>query len=187
MAQPSLDGFVIWFTGLPASGKTTLAHLVKEQLAERRIHAIVLDSDDLRAVLTPEPAYTEQERDWFYNVIAYLAAFLSANGVNVLVAATAHRRRYRDRAREQIGRFAEVFVRCSLETCKERDPKGIYTLAEAGQAESVPGVGADYESPIRPAAVIDTTNTNPLEAARSVLAQLRDRGIIVSTKGDVRD
>lgn len=180
MNWPAPGGFAIWLTGLPASGKTTLANELKEQLTARHIQAIVLDSDDLRAVLTPEPTYMAEERDWFYGVIAYLAAFLSENNINVLIAATANHRLYRDRARARIGRFAEVYVQCSLDVCKERDPKGIYALAEEGQAKTVPGVGAEYEPPLNPEAVVDTTNTSPTEAARTVLAQLKAQGTIPS-------
>lgn len=177
MQQAQSAGFVIWFTGLPASGKTTLAKKLQEQLGKRQIRAVLLDSDDLRAVLTPNPAYTEQERDWFYNVIAYLAALLANEGVNVLIAATAHRRRYRDEARERLSRFAEVYVQCSLEACQERDPKGIYALAESGEADSVPGVGAAYERPLKAEAAVDTTTTSPQEAAQLVLAQLQEAGL----------
>lgn len=182
MREPVQAGFVVWFTGLPASGKTTLANIMKEQLAEQGVRAVVLDSDSLRLVLTPEPAYDEAEREWFYNVIAYLASFLVQDGINVLIAATAHRRRYRERARvgvrERNGRFAEVYVQCSLEACKRRDPKGIYALAASGEAKSVPGVGTDYEWPIEPEAAVDTTDSLPEEAARIVIAQLQAVNII---------
>ncbi len=178
MKQSKSAGFVIWITGLPSSGKTTLAKNLREQLDQRQIPTVILDSDDLRAVLTPNPAYTEEERDWFYKVIAYLAAFLAKNGINVLIAATAHRRHYRDQAREQTGRFAEVYVQCQLETCKERDPKGIYALAGSGEAQSVPGVGVKYEPPLKPEATVDTTNASPEEAAHLVLAQLQGSSVI---------
>ena len=184
MKQAISAGFVVWFTGLPASGKTTLANVIKELLAEQGVRVVVLDSDDLRSVLTPEPAYSEEEREWFYNVIAYLAGFLAKEGINVLIAATAHRRRYRERARERVGRFAEVYVQCSLEACKERDPNGIYALAESGVAESVPGVGADYERPLQPEATVDTTNSSPQEAARMVVAQLQAAKIITERSGE---
>jgi adenylyl-sulfate kinase len=163
---------VIWLTGLPASGKTTLAHALWRELAERSVRVVVLDSDALRAVLIPHPAYTAAERDWFYGVIIYLAEWLARSGVNVLTAATAHRRVYRQQARGKIRRFAEVYVRCALEVCRRRDPKGIYALAQSGRADSVPGMGAEYEPPIAPEAVVDTDRLTPVEAARAVLAQL---------------
>ena len=174
----SNPAFVIWFTGLPASGKTTLARSTQNLLVERGIHAILVDSDDWRAVLTPQPEYTEAEREWFYGVIGHLATWLANNGVNVMVAATANRRLYRDRVRQQIERFAEVYVYCPLAVCRERDPKGIYALVQEGQAENVPGVGSVYEAPLAPEAVVDTSNSPPDEAAESVAGQLQRAGII---------
>ena len=176
-AQPR-PGFVTWFTGLPASGKTTLARSTQQLLVERGIHAILVDSDDWRAILTPRPEYTEAERDWFYSVIGYLATWLANNSVNVLVAATANRRLYRDQARQQIERFAEVYVYCPLAVCRERDPKGIYDLAQEGKAGNVPGVGTVYEAPLAPEAVVDTSNSTPDEAAESVAGQLQRARII---------
>jgi adenylylsulfate kinase len=171
-ASPHQPGFVVWFTGLPASGKSTLARAVKRRLAERGIHAVYLDSDALRPVLTPRPAYTEEERDWFYQVLAFLAAWLAGSGVNVLVAATAHKRAYREQARGQIARFAEAYVQCPLHICEQRDPKGIYQLARSGSAGQVPGVGVPYEPPQRPEAVVDCARLTPDEAAADILTQL---------------
>ncbi|HEX6290167.1 MAG TPA: adenylyl-sulfate kinase [Herpetosiphonaceae bacterium] len=165
-------GFTIWLTGLPASGKTSLARELQRLLAQRGVHAVLLDSDELRGALTPQPRYTAAERDWFYGVIGYLAAWLARSGVNVLIAATAQRRAYRDQARAQIARFAEVEVCCPLAICQQRDPKGIYAQAQAGQAQHVPGVGDPYEPPLHPEATIDTGSMSPTAAARSVLAQM---------------
>jgi adenylylsulfate kinase len=165
-------GFALWLTGLPASGKTTLAYELHCQLAERGIQTVILDSDELRRVLTPNPTYRAEERDWFYNVLTYLAAWLVPSGVNVLIAATAHRRIYREAARAEIVRFAEIYVRCSLAACRQRDPKGIYALAQAGQAPNVPGVGSLFEPPTQPEATVDTEEQTPAEAAAFVLNQL---------------
>jgi adenylylsulfate kinase len=166
---------VVWLTGLPASGKTTLALELQHRLAERGVNTVVLDSDELRRILTPEPAYTDQERDWFYGVIAALAAWLARSGVNLLIAATSHKRAYRQRARQAIARFAEVYVQCAPEICRQRDPKGLYALAEAGQAPRVPGAGAAYEPPDEPKAVVDTGQLTPGAAAAAVLAALDGR------------
>lgn len=166
-------GFAIWFTGLPASGKTALAREFRLLLAAQAIHAVVLDSDDLRAVLTPQPRYTEAERDWVYAVVVYLATWLTQGGVNVLIAATANRRAYRDQARSAIERFAEVYVRCPLAVCQARDPKGIYRQALHGQAATVPGVGSDYEPPLQPEAIIDTADNPAAESAAIVFAHLQ--------------
>lgn len=171
-------GFVVWLTGLPASGKTSLAYAMQRQLAQGGVQAVVLDSDELRAVLTPLPTYTEAERRWVYHVIVYLAAWLAGNGLNVLIAATGNRRLYRDEARRTIKRFAEVYVQCPLDICRQRDSKGIYALAHHGEADRVPGIGVAYEPPVAPEVVVDTTRRTPTEAAESVIRLLQLEKII---------
>ena len=165
-------GFAVWLTGMPASGKTTLAHALQTHLAAQGIPAILLDSDDLRPILTPQPTYTPDERDRFYAILGQLAAWLTRQGLNVLIAATANRRAYRDQARRLIPRFAEVYVACSLATCQARDPKGIYARAQAAAQDTVPGLGAAYEPPLTPEATINTEALSPAAAAAAVLTQL---------------
>ncbi|MFN8446289.1 MAG: adenylyl-sulfate kinase [Caldilineaceae bacterium] len=167
-------GFVLWFSGLPASGKTTLARAVQQQLAERSIQSVIFDSDELRQILTPTPTYSEKERDWFYTAIAGLATLLAQNGVNLLIAATANRAHYRQQARQQIARFAEVYVHCSLETCRQRDPKGIYQRAVSGAATQVPGVGAMFEIPNAPEVTVDSETLTPEQGARQVIEELKN-------------
>lgn len=181
-ATEARSGFAVWLTGLPASGKSSLARELQRLLAERGVQTLILDSDDWRRILTPRPGYTESEREWFYGVIAFLARWVTRGGVNVLIAATAHRRAYRDRARAEIERFAEVYVRCPLEICQHRDPKGIYALAGTGQAERVPGVGVAYEPPLAPEALVDTSRLSPTEAAVAVLEQLH--ALLELSEGD---
>jgi adenylylsulfate kinase len=123
-------------------------------------------------MLIPHSTYSPAERDWFYGVIARLAAWLAANSINVLIAATANRRAYRQAARERIARFAEVYILCSPETCRRRDPKGLYAAARAGRVSHLPGEGDTYEPPLQPEAVINTDELSPPEAAAIVLAQL---------------
>lgn len=174
-------GFCVWLTGLPASGKTTLAHGLAQALRERDLTVQILDSDALRDVLTPEPTYSAEERDWFYRVVAFVAQLLTQNGINVVVAATAHCRRHRNYARERIRRFAEIHVRCSLETCMERDEKGIYEKAIAGDATTVPGIQVPYEPPESPDVVVDTETLPPEQGVRRLIAGLEELSIL---KGD---
>lgn len=150
------QGFAIWLTGLPASGKSTLAKALADALDASGLPTQILDSDELRAVLTPQPTYSERERDWFYATLVYLARLLTENGVNVLLAATATRRAYRERGRKSISQFMEVYVRCSLETAMARDSKGTYTRALAGEATTVPGVQIPYEAPRTPDVLVNT-------------------------------
>ena len=142
------------------------------ELARRRCHALLLDSDELRSVLTPDPSYSRSERDWFYGVIGYWAAWLAGNGLNVFVAATGNRRSYRDDLRHLLDHFAEVHVRCAPRICRERDPKGIYARADQGDARTVPGRGVDYEAPLHPEATVETDTASESEAIASLCAQL---------------
>lgn len=174
MSAPA-PGFAVWLTGIPSSGKTTLAQAVAPALAARGIHTQLLDSDELRRQLTPEPTYTPAERAWFYATLAWLATLLTTNGVNVLIAATAPRRAYRDAAREQIARFAEVWVRCKLESCQTRDPKGLWAKAARGEIDSLPGAGAVYERPLAPELILDTDRLTVAEAAARLVEQLHTR------------
>jgi len=165
-------GFAVWLTGLPASGKTTLGAGLAARLKERGIPVQILDSDELRQVLTPQPTYTQQERDWFYRAMAYIGELLAQNGVNVILAATANRRLHRDRARRAIERFMEVYVRCSLETCMARDQKGTYEKALAGQATTVPGLQVPYEPPKAPEVTVDTEQQTPVEGVQKIEAHM---------------
>lgn len=165
-------GFVLWLTGLPSSGKTTLARELVRLLGERGIAVQVLDSDALRQVLTPKPSYSAEERDWFYDALGYIAALLAANGVNVIVAATGPRTEHREAARRRVERFAEVYLRCPVEVCRRRDPKGLWQRSDEGKIVGLPGAGAPYEPPAAPDARVDTARLSPPEAAHAVMAQL---------------
>jgi adenylylsulfate kinase len=175
-AQPA---FAIWITGLPASGKSTLARALKADLAARGVDVAVLESDALRQVVSDHPQYGprygprygKEERDAFYRLMAYIGVLLVEHGVPVVFDATANLRRYRDQARQQIDRFLEVYVECPLDTCIARDPKGIYRQAREGAATSVPGLQAAYEPPEAPEVVVREHET-PTAAAERVIAQL---------------
>jgi adenylylsulfate kinase len=149
------EGYVWWFTGRPAAGKTTLALHVQRELAQRGIPTQLLDSDELRHILTPHATYSEQERDWFYSTLCYIAVLLASNGVNVLIAATAAKRQYREAARAQLAHFAEIYVETDLETCQQRDPKGLYARSATGEIAMLPGVGAAFEPPHAPEMRVD--------------------------------
>ncbi len=144
-------GIVVWFTGLPASGKSTLAERAQKLLKARGTSAVLLDSDAVRPLLAPHFGYDPEDRDAFYFRLAELAAQLARQELVVLVAATAPLRAHRETARAQSPAFAEVYLDVPQEECARRDPKRLYAAARAGDAPQLPGFGAPYEPPERPA------------------------------------
>lgn len=179
MPGAQLPGFGLYLTGLPASGKTTLARAVQEMLSARGIPAAVLDSDELRGVLTPNPAYSPAERDWFYEVLAYIAALLVENRVNVIIAATAPLKSHRRAARTRLPRLIEIYVDCPPAVCRARDPKGLWQKADAGEINTLPGAGYPYEPPDQADLRVDTGRLSSQEAARCILDDLIRRGLVV--------
>jgi adenylylsulfate kinase len=160
--------FAIWITGLPASGKSMIASALKLQLEGLGLTVEVLESDEVRRVITPTPTYSEAERDVFYRALAFTGQRLVAHGVIVVFDATASRRVYRDFAKSVIPRFIEIAVECPLTTCMERDRKGTYRKGQRGDSLTVPGLQSPYESPIDPDLRIDTTTTPSGDAARQI-------------------
>ena len=170
--------WAIWITGLPGSGKTTIAREVADRLKDERLKTLQLD--EIRTIVTPQPTYSEQERDIVYAFLAYTAKVLTECGVNVIIDATANRKRYRDLARRLIPRFAEVYVSCSLDTCVKREahrvtefaPPGIYEKSHAQEAV-VPGVNVAYETTEDPELTIDSERVAPTEAAGVIVREIR--------------
>jgi len=145
-----MSGAVVWLTGLPSSGKSTLAARLVSRLRAAGRASAILDGDEVRAALVPRPGYTAPERDAFYATLAGLAALLARQGLVAVVPATAHRRAWRRRARDLAPRFVEVHVDVNAEECRRRDAKGLYAKAALGGARDLPGAGAEYEPPEAP-------------------------------------
>ena len=172
------DAFAVWITGLPASGKSTIAVKLIAELDARGVRVALLESDELRKVFTPRPRYDPEERDNFYRQMVYVGALLTRHGVPVVFDATANRRLYREWARQQIPKFVEVYVECPLATCMARDPKGIYRRAHEGKASTVPGLQAAYEAPEKPEVVLHGDRNVPEDTARSVITKLVELGYV---------
>lgn len=147
------SGCVVWLTGLPSSGKSTLGARLHDRMRREGQSCALLDGDELRHALVPQPGYSPEERDAFYATLANLAALLARGGTVVIVAATAHLRAYRERARALAPRFVEVHVDVDAAECARRDPKGLYAAARAEGAREMPGVHLAYEPPIAPDAI----------------------------------
>jgi len=172
-----MQGWAIWVTGLPASGKSTISNLVKTKFAAEGVNTQILETDELRRVLTPNPTYSPEEREVFYTSLAYIGWLLTLNGVNVIYDATANRRCWRDYARARIPRFIEAYLDCPLEVCKSRDPKGIYQQATTGVARFVPGAQQEYEPPLAPEVTLDCRE-DPKRLANQLIEEIRRRGFL---------
>lgn len=154
-----LPGVIVWLTGRPASGKSTLAAAVLEKLRDRGREVVWLDSDEVRASRMPMLGYSDRDRDTFYARLGALALEAARHHDVVLVSATAPYARYRDQVRARAARFMEVLVTASEPTLMTRDPKGLYAAARRGAITRLPGVGPPYEPPAHPELVCDTTAT----------------------------
>jgi adenylylsulfate kinase len=178
------EGWCVWVTGLPGSGKSVVSEALLKLMERSGIHAQLLSSDALRKVLTPKPTYSLEERDMVYTMLVYIAKLLTQNGVNVIIDATGNLRRYRENARKQIANFLEAYLECPIEVCMKREagrketrqaPKQIYAKALEGKAPTVPGVGQPYEAPINPEITLDTTKDNPEECAQKIFEVILQR------------
>jgi len=172
------NGWCVWVTGLPGSGKSVVSEALLKLLNQKDIGAQLLSSDALRKILTPKPSYSLEERDIVYATLVYIAKLLTQNDVNVVIDATGNLRNYRENARKQIPKFIEAYLECPLEVCMEREakrgktfyaPRQIYNKALEGKAPTVPGVGQPYEPPLNPEITINTTQHTPEQAAQKIL------------------
>ena len=178
--QLATPGFVLWFTGLPSAGKSTLAGTVAECMRARGDRPVeVLDGDELRQHLSRELGFSKADRDTHIRRVAFVASLLARNGVAVVAAFVSPYRAARDEARAQIERFVEVYVRCPLEELIRRDVKGLYAKALRGEIENFTGVSDPYEEPLNAELIVDT-NLEPAEAsAQRVVATLEKLGYLI--------
>lgn len=163
-------GVTVWFTGLSGSGKTTIASLVEEKLRARGAKVEPLDGDVVRTNLTKGLGFSKEDRDENIRRIGFVAHLLCRNGVVVLVSAISPYREVRDEVRGRIGAFLEVFVNAPLEVCEQRDPKGLYKKARAGEIRGFTGIDDPYEAPLAPEVECRTDLETPGESAAKVLA-----------------
>lgn len=165
-------GPVVWFTGRPASGKTTLARSVVTRLRSAGTPVLWLDSDDLRPHLAPGAGYDDAGRAAFYGALAHVARRAAEGGVTTIISATAPRRAHRDALRTTVPDLREVLVEADDATLRARDPKGLYARADAGEVTRLPGAGADYEPPSAPWRVVNTTIEGVDASAERILSAL---------------
>lgn len=166
---------VLWFTGLSGSGKSTLAHLVEEQLFEQGWYTYLLDGDNLRHGLNGDLGFTQGDRRENIRRIGEVSRLFVDAGVVVLTALISPYREDRDRVRALFGpaEFVEVFLDCPLEICEERDPKGLYRRARAGELPEFTGIDSPYEAPVAPEICLNTGIHDIEECVRRITAYLK--------------
>ncbi len=171
---------VLWFTGLSACGKSTVANTVDHILHEKGIHTFVLDGDNVRMGLNKNLGFSAEDRTENIRRIGEVAKLFCEAGVFVLTAFISPYRADRDRAREILkeGEFIEVYVNASLETCEARDPKGLYKKARAGEIKGFTGIDDPYEEPEKAELTLDADNKSIDELAQEVVAYLEENGYL---------
>jgi adenylyl-sulfate kinase len=179
-------GFTLWFTGLSGAGKTTLTNAILPQLRERGVRIEVLDGDEVRTNLSKGLGFSKEDRDANIRRIGYVARLLARNGVGVIAAAISPYREIRDEVRQSVqadgAAFVEVYVRASLETLVERDVKGLYKKAIAGEIKQFTGVSDPYEEPLDPELIIESDKENVEQSAARIIARLEALGLVAAQK-----
>lgn len=175
-------GFTIWLTGLSGSGKTTLAQSLINELKACDLNAELLDGDEVRTNLSQGLGFSKEDRDTNIRRIGYVSRLLSRNGVGVITAAISPYREVRDEVRRLTtrdgGEFIEVYVQCPLDVLIERDVKGLYRRALAGEIKEFTGVSDPYEEPLNPEVTVNTDCESIEESASKIMAALRSRGLV---------
>jgi adenylylsulfate kinase len=171
-------GFTIWFTGLSGSGKSTLSEIIEARLKARGRNVEILDGDIVRTHLSKGLGFSREDRDTNIKRIAFVCSLLTRNGVVCISAAIAPYREAREWAREQIGNFVEVYVKCPIEVCRQRDVKGLYKLVDEGKIKGFTGVDDPYEEPEHPELVIESDKESVEESVARIFARLEELGYL---------
>ncbi|MFQ5601716.1 MAG: adenylyl-sulfate kinase [bacterium] len=177
----------IWFTGLPSSGKSTLAEMLEKELKKLGENVEILDGDVVRTNLSKGLTFSKEDRDINIRRIGFVCHLLTRNGVFAISAAISPYRSVRDENRALIGDFVEVFVNCPLEECIRRDVKGLYKKALAGEIKEFTGVSDPYEEPLNPEVEIDSLNEEPRESLNKILQKLVELGYLTQNGVDASE
>jgi adenylylsulfate kinase len=175
-------GFVVWLTGLPSSGKTTIAKGLEEYLRGRGFRVELLDGDEVRKWLSPEAGFSREDRERHLRRVAYVAKLLARNGVAVIASFVSPYRNVRDEARlivESEGlKFVEVYVKCSLEECMRRDSKGLYQRALRNEVRNMTGIQDVYEEPLNPEVLVDSEKQDPDKCVEEIVGKLKELNLL---------
>jgi adenylyl-sulfate kinase len=172
------EGFTLWFTGMSGAGKTTLARAVESILRDRGLKVEVLDGDVVRTNLSKGLGFSKEDRDINIKRIGFVCKLLTRNGVAAIGSAISPYRAVRDYIREDIGRFVEVYCSCPLDVLVERDVKGLYKKALAGEIENFTGVSDPYEEPLNAEVVVHTNSESLEESVGKILTKLEALGYV---------
>lgn len=172
------EGFTLWFTGLSGAGKSTLANLLAEELRGRGHRVEILDGDEVRTNLSKGLGFSKEDRDINIRRIGYVCNLLARNGVIAISAAISPYRSVRDEVRGLHQSFFEVYMKCSIEKLSERDVKGLYKKALAGEIKNFTGVSDPYEEPLSPELVLDSGAERVEQSFQTLLNTLEEKGFI---------
>ncbi len=171
-------GFTLWFTGLSGSGKSVIADTVAEELKKTGMKVERLDGDIVRKSLTKDLGFTEEDRNMNIERVTFVAKLLTRNGVAVLCSFISPYNKIRAYSRKEIGDYILVYVKCSLEVCEQRDPKGMYKKARAGEIKNFTGIDHPFEEPDNPNIIIETDKQTIKECKNTILISLKKMGYL---------
>jgi adenylylsulfate kinase len=177
-SSSSPQSFVIWCTGLPSSGKTTIATMLKPKLKQFGLNAEILDGDILRKELSPDLGFSKEDIYTHARKVIFVCKLLQQNRIVSIVSAVSPHNEIRDLIRREVGNFVEVYVKCSIDTCIKRDCKGLYKKAINGQMNNLIGLQIPYEEPVNPEVIANTEYDNCDDIVQKIISKLRDLGYV---------
>lgn len=172
------QGFTLWFTGLSGAGKTTVSRVIEQDLRARGMKVEVLDGDVVRENLSKGLGFSKEDRDTNIRRIGWVCEILSRNGVVAIAAAISPYREIRDEIRGKIENFVEVYAECPIPVLAERDVKGLYKKALAGEIKNFTGVSDPYEAPLNPEVTYHSDKETVQESAQKILTKLEEMGLV---------
>ncbi len=175
-----MKGVTVWFTGLPSSGKSTVARILERQFRQKGLKCELLDGDVVRTNLSKGLGFSREDRDLNIKRIGFVCHLLTRNDVIAIAAAISPFREVRDYNRKLIGDFVEVYIKCQVEECEKRDVKGLYKKARAGEVKGFTGVDDPYEEPLHPEVICETDKESAEESAEKVIQKLKELGYLNS-------
>lgn len=170
--------FTIWITGPSGSGKTTLAKALEKKLKDMDLKTEVLDGDELRENLYPNLGFDKEAREMHNKIVIHMAKLLSRNGIIPIVALISPYKKIREMARKELGKFIEVYLKCSLEERIKRDPKGLYKKALNGEISGLTGFNGVYEEPENPEIVLETDKIGVEEEVGVIMRKIKELGYL---------